>query len=345
MKERHNMDFGLSVLDVSPVSSGSNSAQALRNTLELARLTDQLGYERYWLAEHHNLPSIASSAPEIMIGHVANVTKRIRVGAGGIMLPNHAPLKVAETFRVLEALHPGRIDLGIGRAPGTDHVTAMALRRSRDGLEAEDFPQRFGELLAFAGEGFPEDHPFRSVVAMPGDVGLPPIWLLGSSGYSARAAGKMGLGYAFASHFSPADPAPAMHAYRESFEPSEDFECPLAILAVAVVCGETAEHAEELALSMELAWVRMRSGNPRPLPSPEEAMAYPYTLAERQLADAYRTMQVVGDSPTVRARIEELAAHTMADEIMITTNVYDHAERLRSYERLAAAFAIATPRK
>ena len=339
------MDFGLSVLDVSPVSSGSNSAQALRNTLELARLTDQLGYERYWLAEHHNLPSIASSAPEIMIGHVANTTKRIRVGAGGIMLPNHAPLKVAETFRVLEALHPGRIDLGIGRAPGTDPVTAMALRRSRDGLEAEDFPQRFGELLAFAGEGFPEDHPFRSVVAMPGDVGLPPIWLLGSSGYSARAAGKMGLGYAFASHFSPADPAPAMHAYRESFEPSEDFERPLAILAVAVVCGETNEHAEELALSMELAWVRMRSGNPGPLPSPEEAMAYPYTLAERQLADAYRAMQVVGDSPTVRARIEELAAHTMADEIMITTNVYDHAERLRSYERLAAAFAIATPRK
>jgi luciferase family oxidoreductase group 1 len=155
------VDFGLSVLDVSPVSSGSNGAQALRNTLELARLADRLGYERYWLAEHHNLPSIASSAPEIMIGHVASVTERIRVGAGGIMLPNHAPLKVAETFRVLEALHPGSIDLGIGRAPGTDPVTATALRRSPEVLEAEDFPQRFGELLAFSGEGFPEDHPFR----------------------------------------------------------------------------------------------------------------------------------------------------------------------------------------
>ena len=202
------MDFGLSVLDVSPVSSGSNGAQALRNTLELARLADQLGYERYWLAEHHNLPSIASSAPEIMIGHAANITERIRVGAGGIMLPNHAPLKVAETFRVLEALHPGRIDLGIGRAPGTDPVTATALRRSPDGLEAEDFPQRFGELLAFSGDGFPEDHPFRSVVAMPNHVRLPPIWLLGSSGYSARAAGQMGFGYAFAAHFSPVDPAP-----------------------------------------------------------------------------------------------------------------------------------------
>jgi luciferase family oxidoreductase group 1 len=345
-KELHHVDFGLSVLDVSPVSSGSNGTQALRNTLELARLADQLGYERYWLAEHHNLPSIASSAPEIMIGHVASVTQRLRVGAGGIMLPNHAPLKVAETFRVLEALHPKRIDLGIGRAPGTDPVTATVLRRSPEVLEAEDFPQRFGELLAFSGEGFPEDHPFRSVVAMPADVRLPPIWLLGSSGYSARAAGQMGLGYAFASHFSPADPAPAMRAYRESFEfSSGDFERPSAILAVAVVCGETDEHAGILASSMELAWVRMRSGKPGPLPSPEEAMAYPYTPAERQLAEAYRSMQVVGDPRLVRARLEELAKHTAADEVMVTTNIYDHAERLRSYERLAEVFDIATPGK
>jgi luciferase family oxidoreductase group 1 len=273
------------------------------------------------------------------------VTERIRVGAGGIMLPNHAPLKVAETFRVLEALHPERVDLGIGRAPGTDPVTATALRRSQDGLSAEDFPQRFGELLAFSGEGFPEDHPFRSVVAMPSDVGLPPIWLLGSSGYSARAAGQMGLGYAFAAHFSPTDPAPAMRAYRESFELSEDFERPSAILAVAVVCGDTDEHAKRLASSMELAWVRMRSGKPGPLPSPEEAMAYPYTPAERHLADAYRYMQVVGDPRTVRARLEELAEHTATDEVMVTTNIYAHAERLRSYERLAEVFEIATPGK
>jgi luciferase family oxidoreductase group 1 len=198
MKESHHIDFGLSVLDVSPVSSGSDGARALRSTLELARLADRLGYERYWLAEHHNLPSVASSAPEIMIGHGAGVTKSIRVGAGGIMLPNHALLKVAETFRIPAALHPGRIDLGIGRAPGTDPVTATALRRSSDVLEAENFPQSFGELLAFSSEGFPEDLPFQSVVAMPADVRLPPIWLLGSSGYSARAAGQMG----FASHFS-----------------------------------------------------------------------------------------------------------------------------------------------
>jgi luciferase family oxidoreductase group 1 len=339
------MDLDLSVLDVSPVSSGSNGAQALRNTLELARLADRLGYQRYWLAEHHSLPTIASSAPEVMIGQVANVTERIRVGAGGIMLPNHAPLKVAEIFRVLEALHPGRIDLGIGRAPGTDPVTATALRRSQSGLGAEDFPERFAELLAFSGDGFPEDHPFRSVVAMPNDVGLPPIWLLGSSGYSATAAGKMGLGYAFASHFSPADPAPAMRAYRENFEPSEDFARPSAILAVAVICGETDEHAQRLASSMELAWVRMRSGNPGPLPSPEEALGYPYTAAERRLADAYRAMQVIGDPSTVRTRIEELSERSLADEVMVTTNVYDHGERLRSYERLAAAFEIAAPGK
>src|SRR5215212_10761747 len=345
MKELHHVDFGLSVLDVSPVSSGSNGTQALRNTLELARLADQLGYERYWLAEHHNLPSIASSAPEIMIGQVASVTERIRVGAGGIMLPNHAPLKVAETFRVLEALHPKRIDLGIGRAPGTDPVTATALRRSPEVLDAEDFPQRFGELLAFSGEGFPEDHRFRSVVAMPADVRLPPIWLLGSSGYSVRAAGQMGLGYAFASHFSPTDPVPAMRAYRESFEPSEDFERPSAILAVSVICAETNEYAEELASSMQLSWVRMRSGNPGPLPSPEEAIAYPYTPADRHLANAYRYMQVVGNPRTVRARLEELAARTAADEVMVTTNIYDHAERLRSYERLAEVLDIAMPGK
>src|SRR5215210_2377348 len=339
------MDFGLSVLDVSPVSSGSNGTRALRNTLDLAQLADRLGYKRYWLAEHHNLPNIASSAPEIMIGHVASVTERIRVGAGGIMLPNHAPLKVVETFRVLEALHPERVDLGIGRAPGTDPVTATALRRSRDGLEAEDFPQQFGELLAFAGNGFPEDHPFRSVVAMPSDVGLPPIWLLGSSGYSAKAAGEVGLGYAFASHFSPADPAPAMRAYRENFEPSEDFERPSAILAVSVVCADTNEHARTLASSMELAWVRIRSGNPGPLPSPEEAMCYSYTPAERRLADAYRSMQVVGDPRAVRTRIEELVARSATDEVMLTTNVYDHAERLRSYERLAEVFDLAAPSK
>lgn len=335
------MDLRLSVLDLSPVGSGYGSREALRNTLDLARLADRLGYERYWLAEHHNLPSVASSAPEVMIGHVAHETARIRVGAGGVMLPNHAPLKVVETFRVLEALHPDRIDLGIGRAPGTDPVTATALRRSSGADGAEDFPERFAELLAFGGDGFPEDHPFAAVRAMPDDVKLPPIWLLGSSGYSARAAGKMGLGYAFAAHFSPADPAPPMLAYRESFEPSEEFERPSAILAVSVVCAESEERAAELASSMQLAWVRMRSGRPGPLPTPEEALAHEYTPAERRLAEAYRSMQIIGTPERVRERMEEVAERTRADELMVTTMVYDHTARLRSYELLAEVFGLA----
>lgn len=342
------MNFKLSVLDVSPVSSDSTGTKALHNTLDLARLADRLGYERYWLAEHHNLPNIASSSPEVMIGHVASATERIRVGAGGIMLPNHAPIKVVETFRVLEALHPGRIDLGIGRAPGTDPVTASALHRNRDArgaASADEFPQQFGEMLAFAGEGFPEDHPFRPVIAMPEEVELPPIWLLGSSGYSARAAARMGLGYAFASHFSPTDPTPFVRDYIESFKPSENFERPSAILAVSVICGESEEHAEELASSMKLAWVRLRSGKPSPLPSSEEAMAYRYGPAERRLAEVYDSMQIMGDAESARERIERIVDHTGADEIMVTTNVYDHGERLRSYERLAEVFEITASEK
>ena len=334
------MAFSLSVLDLSPVPSGSDAARALRNTLELARLADDLGYERYWLAEHHNLPSVASPVPEVMIGHVAMETSRIRVGAGGIMLPNHAPLKVAETFRVLEALHPGRIDLGIGRAPGTDPVTASALRGPRGVAGAEDFPEQFGELLAFSGGGFPPDHPFHSISAAPEGVELPPIWLLGSSGYSAKAAGEMGLGYAFASHFSPVDPTPLLHPYRENFKPSDDFAEPHAILAAAVICADTDERAENLASSMGLAWVRMRTGRPGPLPSVEEAMAYPYTPNERRLLESYRSMQIVGSTSTVQTRLEEIAGRTAADEIMVTTMVHDHAERLRSYEKLAEAFGL-----
>lgn len=334
------MGFSLSVLDLSPVGSGSTATRALRNTLELARLADRLGCSRYWLAEHHNLPSVASPAPEVMIGHVAVETSRIRVGAGGIMLPNHAPLKVAETFKVLEALHPGRIDLGIGRAPGTDPVTATALRGPRGAAGADDFPEQFGELLAFSGDGFPEGHPFRPVVAVPEEVELPPIWLLGSSGYSARAAGEMGLGYAFASHFSPVDPVPPMRAYRENFMPHDRFAESHAILATSVVCADTNARAEELASSMGLAWVRLRTGNPGPLPSPEEAMAYHYTSAERRLLEAYRSMQVVGDPSTVREQLSDLADSTGANEIMVTTMVHDHRERLRSYELLAETLGL-----
>jgi luciferase family oxidoreductase group 1 len=335
------MDFKLSVLDLSPVSEGVGGPQTLQNTLELARLADRLGYERYWLAEHHSLPNVASSAPEVMIGRVAAETSRMRVGSGGIMLPNHAPLKVAETFRVLEALHPGRIDLGIGRAPGTDPVTAQALRRSGEGQE---FPEQFSQLLAFAGQepGFPEDHRFRNVKAMPDDVELPPIWLLGSSGYSAQAAGQMGLGYAFASHFGPGDPEGPMQAYREAFAPSRSFENPSGVVAASVICAEDDESARRLASSMEIVWISMNYGRPSPLPSPEDALAREYSGAERRIAEAHRANQIVGGPESVRQQLEDLAEKTSADEIMVTTAVYDHAERLRSYERLAETLGLSS---
>jgi luciferase family oxidoreductase group 1 len=327
-----------SVLDLSPIPAGSTGPEALQNTLDLAKHVDQLGYRRYWLAEHHNLPTIASSTPEVMIAMVASVTRNMRVGAGGIMLPNHAPLKVAETFKVLRALFPDRIDLGIGRAPGTDPTTAAALRRSHLAMHAEDFPEQFAELLAFGGRGFEPDHPFTSVKAIPQEVDLPPIWLLGSSGYSAQASGEMGFGYSFASHFSPADPAPPMLAYREHFRASDDFPEPHAIAAAAVICGENDEHAEYIASSAKLSWVRLRMGNPTPIPSPDEAVNYQYDAMEQRIAEAFLQIQSVGGPETVRRKLEELAERTRADEIMITSNIYSHEERKRSFERVAGVF-------
>jgi len=328
----------LSVLDLSPVPSGSTSAQALRNTIELARVTERLGYVRYWLAEHHNSPGLASSAPEVMIGQVASATARIRVGAGGIMLPNHAPLRVAETFRVLEALHPGRIDLGIGRAPGTDGVTAMALRRSA-APGADDFPSQLGELLAYAGEGFPAGHPYESVRAVPADVPVPPIWILGSSEYGAQAAAALGVGFAFARHLNPRGAERIMQAYREAFRPSADLDRPTSILAVSAIAAETRERADALASSMGLGLIRLRSGRPSPLPSPEEAAAHDYSPGELDQLRRYRRAQVLGDAEGVRDEILELAEHTAADEVMVMTTVHDHAARLRSYELLAGALA------
>jgi luciferase family oxidoreductase group 1 len=263
-----------------------------------------------------------------------------------MMLPNHASLKVAETFRVLEALHPNRIDLGIGRAPGTDPRTAYALRRApgEDGsafhAAADHFPEQLGELFAFSGDGFPEGHPFAPISAVPADVELPPIWLLGSSDYSAGAAAEVGLGFAFASHFSPMEPGAVMRYYRENFKPSDRLSEPHAILAASVICAETDERAFELASSMELAWLRMQTGNPQPLASVEEAMEYPYTDMERSRIEAYRRTQISGSPATVREKVEALAETTQADEVMVTTMVYDHSERLASYERLADALRL-----
>ncbi len=332
--------YRLSVLDVSPVPSGSSSTDALRNTLDLAQLADKLGYTRYWLAEHHNTPLIASSTPEVMIGHVADVTKRIRVGSGGMMLPNHTPLKVAETFRVLEALHPGRVDLGIGRAPGTDSLTALALRRSREALSADDFPARLDDLLAFLDSGFPQNHPFERIRAMPDDVPMPEIWLLGSSDYSAILAAQMGLRFAFAHHIVPGPAIAALRLYHKSFQPSAHLDKPEALIGVSVVCAETDERARELARPLELTLLRFRTGRMGRFPTIEEATNYPYTAEERAVIEMNRDRSFIGSAATVRERLARLADAAGVDEIMITTMTHEHADRRRSYELLAEAFSL-----
>jgi len=330
----------LSVLDLSPVPSGGTAAAALRNTIDLARHAEALGYARFWLAEHHNAAGLASPVPEVMIGHVADATSRIRVGSGGVMLPNHAPLKVAETFRVLEALHPGRIDLGLGRAPGTDSLTALALRRSREALTADDFPEQLAELLAFFDDEFPDDHPFRRVHAIPEGVATPPIWILGSTDYGAHLAAAVGLGFAFAHHINPQPAVDALRLYRDRFRPSARGAEPRALLAVAAVCGETDERADELARSFDLAWLRIRQGRRGTYPSVEEATAYPYTAEEREFVRANRERLLVGSPAALRERIGRLAAAAGVDEVMVLTMVHDHAARRRSYELLAQAFAL-----
>ena len=331
----------LSVLDLSPITTGHSGATALRNSLDLAQLADRLGYTRYWVAEHHNLPSVASSAPDIMIGQIAALTRRMRVGSGGVMLPNHAPLMVAERFKVLEALFPGRIDLGLGRAPGTDPLTSVALRRRQDMRDEDDFLERFQELMLIETRGFPEGHPFRNVRAMPADVPLPPIYLLGSSGYSAELAAAIGAGFSFAHHFSTHDAVDAMTSYREHFKPSPALARPLAILAVAVVAADTDAEAERLAATIDLNFVRRQKGEYLPLASPEEALAYDYAPIDRERIRQGRERLFVGAPKTILARLLPFIAATQADEVMITTMIYDHAARRHSYELMAQAFGLA----
>jgi luciferase family oxidoreductase group 1 len=330
----------LSILDLSPVPAGGSAAQSLRDSIDLARRADTLGYRRYWLAEHHNLANIASSAPDIMIGQIAAATQNMRVGSGGVMLPNHAPLTVAERFKVLEALFPGRIDLGLGRAPGTDHVTSVALRRRQDIRDEDDFLDRFQELLLLENNGYPKDHPFSNVHAMPNDVALPPIFLLGSSDYSAQLAAQIGAGFSFAHHFAGHDAADAMRLYRSKFQPSQHLQKPLAILATAAVVAETADEAERLASTIDLNFVRRSKGVYAPLESPEAALAYDYSPIDRERIARNRERLAVGNPAMVKARLDALAAETQADEIMITTMIYDHEARKRSYALLAEAFSL-----
>jgi luciferase family oxidoreductase group 1 len=326
----------LSVLDLAPVPDGGNAGDALRATIDLARHAERLGYRRFWVAEHHNMPGIASSAPPVLVGHIADATTTMRVGSGGVMLPNHVALVVAEQFGMLEALHPGRIDLGIGRAPGTDQVTAAALRRSPEGLSADDFPDQLMDLLGYFTGRWPDGHPFARITAVPGRGNQPAMWLLGSSGYSAQVAGLLGLPFAFAHHFSPANTLPALALYRQHFRPSEALDRPYAIVAAAVVCAETDERARWLAGPGALSFLRLRAGHPGLMPSPEEAAAHPYTELERAYVLDRQATQIIGAPETVRRGLAELLTATAADELMLTTMVFDPADRLRSFEMLAA---------
>lgn len=341
MSEQGKKNIELSVLDLSPVASGSTPRQALDNTFDLAKLADKLGYKRYWLAEHHNSDMLASPSPEIMIGHVAAITKNIRVGSGGVMLPNHTPLKVAENFNLLQALYPGRIDLGIGRAPGTDRVTALALRRVRELISADDFPQQMEELLGFLNDEFPQDSLFRRVHAIPKGVDLPEIWLLGSSDFSARYAAELGLSFAFAHHISPAPALTALRAYHENFEPSRYLDKPQAMLAVSVICAETDEEAERLAKPVDLVWLRFAKGDySKPFPSIEEAEEYPYNDLDLEMIERNRDRILVGSPALVKRNLERFAELTGANEIIVMTMIHDHSLRRRSYELLAQEFGI-----
>jgi luciferase family oxidoreductase group 1 len=280
-----------------------------------------------------------------MIGQIAAATRRIRVGSGGVMLPNHAPLTVAERFHTLEALFPGRIDLGIGRAPGTDPITSVALRRRQDIRDDDDFLERFQELMLIESHGFPEGHPFRNIRAMPEDVELPPIYLLGSSGYSAELAGAIGAGFAFAHHFATYDAVDAMTSYRNRFRPSAALAQPHAILGVAAVCADSDPEADRLATTIDLNFLRRSKGEYLPLASPEEAAVYPYAAADRERIRANRTRVFTGTAETLRTRLDPLLAATKSDEVMVTTMIYDHAARRRSFELLAQAFGLVGARE
>jgi luciferase family oxidoreductase group 1 len=299
-------------------------------SLDLARRADELGFTRYWLAEHHNMPGIASSAPAVMIGAVAAATKDIRVGSGGVMLPNHPPLVVAEQFGTLAALHPGRIDLGLGRAPGTDQFTAAARRRAANPA-ADDFPDQLGELGAFLAGEWPEGHPYARISAVPHAVHPPVIWLLGSSLYSAELAGLLGMPFAFAHHFSAVNTMPALARYRESFRPGQLSE-PYAMLTVSVICAPTDDEADRIALPAALSFLRLRQGRPGPLPSPETAAAHPWTLQERAFVEERRAGQAIGSPETVEKELTGLLEATRADELMITTHVHAREDRIRSTE-------------
>ncbi|UYN98657.1 MAG: LLM class flavin-dependent oxidoreductase [Devosia sp.] len=334
-----SVPFRLSLQDLAPIAQGTSTQEAMAETVRLAQAADRLGYERLWYAEHHGMPSIASSVPEILIGSAASATSGIRIGSGGVMLLNHAPLRIAEAYRTLEALHPGRIDLGLGRAPGGDGYAMRALRSG----SGEEFSAYLAELMAFDEESFPADHPYARVPVSPGGITLPPKWLLGSSGASAQAAGQLGFGYAFAAHFSHTPAAPAFVAYREAFQPTADFAEPRTILCLSVICAPTTEEAKFLATSQAVSWALFVTGEQRQLMPPEEAARRQLSPQQQQVIDHQSSLWLVGNPQDMAETIRAKASEAGADEVMITTTIHSYDLRRRSYALLAEALGI-TPR-
>lgn len=333
----------LSVLDLVTVGSGYTASTALRTSVEISKLAERRGFTRHWVAEHHSMPGVASSSPAVILAHLAAHTDRIRLGSGGVMLPNHAPLVIAEQFGTLEALAPGRIDLGLGRAPGTDGATAAALRRTDHLSEgADDFPQQLAELTRFLDDDFPDGHPYAKIHAVPGPVqgptGRPPVWLLGSSGFSARLAGMLGLPFAFAHHFSAANTVPALDLYRESFRPSAVLAEPYALIGVSALAADSEEEARRQTLTNALSMVRLRTGRPGLVPTPEEAAAYSFSPLEREFVDGWLANVVSGTAEEVRDGLDALQKRTGADELMLTANAHGPRARLRSYELIADVY-------
>jgi luciferase family oxidoreductase group 1 len=321
-------EIPLSVLDLSPIIEGGSPSDSFRNTRSLALHAEKLGFSRFWLAEHHNMAGIASAATSVLIGYVAGATSKIRVGSGGIMLPNHSPLVIAEQFGTLESLYPGRIDLGLGRAPGTDRAAAHALRR---GNSDEDFPTLLEELRFFLRK--PVEN--QRVRAVPGAGLNIPIWLLGSSGFSATLAGKLGLPFSFAAHFSPENTLPALELYRRNFQRSETLEKPYAMVALNVIAADADEEAKRLATSQHQAFLRLARGMPGQLQPPAPSMEGLWTAQERAALEARLGGSVIGNPETVKSKLNAFLESTQADELMIHTMVYDHLARLRSYEIVA----------
>jgi luciferase family oxidoreductase group 1 len=322
----------LSVLDLAPIREGGDAAEAFRHSLDLAQLAERLGYRRFWMAEHHSMPGVASAATAVALAHIGAGTSTIRIGAGGIMLPNHSPLVIAEQFGTLESLHPGRVDLGLGRAPGTDQAAAYALRRNL-ASDANQFPRDVVELMGY----FQPAEPGQRVRAVPGEGLRIPIWILGSSTFGAQLAAMLGLPYAFASHFAPQQMEEAIEVYRRTFTPSAQLERPYVMLGFNVFAADTDREAQLLATSMQQAFVNLRRGTPTPLPPPIENYTETLDRAERALLDHVLSCSAIGSPERVAAEVKAFVARTGADELMITSQIYDHGARLRSYEILAQA--------